>query len=137
MHKDLTEQAIDFLVQRRWPMLPSSGAQKKPSVPWKRFQKQLPTADQVRQWSRRFRPERWGLVTGEFAGIVVVDFDGEAGAELMRNWSINPHVRTGSGGFHCYVQHPGWHVPTLNAKSSKASWPWPGLDIRGDGGFAV
>jgi len=28
-------------------------------------------------------------------------------------------------------------VPTLNAKSGKNSWPWPGLDIRGDGGFAV
>lgn len=28
-------------------------------------------------------------------------------------------------------------MPTLNAKSGKVSWPWPGLDIRGDGGFAV
>jgi hypothetical protein len=25
----------------------------------------------------------------------------------------------------------------LNAKTSKRTWPWKGLDIRGDGGFAV
>jgi hypothetical protein len=55
----------------------------------------------------------------------------------MEKWGIKPHLRTGSGGFHCYLQHPGWRVPTLNAKSSKGSWPWPGLDIRGDGGFAI
>ena len=28
-------------------------------------------------------------------------------------------------------------MPTLNSKNGKSSWPWPGLDIRGDGGFAV
>jgi hypothetical protein len=77
------------------------------------------------------------LVTGELSGVVVVDFDGEAGRRLMQEWGICPHVRTGSGGYHWYVAHPGWHVKTLNAKTSKGSWPWPGLDIRGDGGFAV
>lgn len=118
-------------------MLPSAGHQKKPCVPWKRYQGQFPTADQLRQWDRKFRPERWGLVTGRLAGIVVVDFDGDAGQKLIKEWRIKPHVRTGSGGFHWYLRHPGWRVPTLNAKSSERSWPWPGLDIRGDGGFAV
>ena len=118
-------------------MLPSTGPEKKPCVGWKRFQEQLPTVDQLRQWGRKFRPERWGLVTGALAGVVVADFDGETGIALMQKWGIKPHLRTGSGGFHCYLQHPGWHVPTLNAKSGKVSWPWPGLDIRGDGGFAV
>ena len=76
-------------------------------------------------------------MTGKLAGIVVVDFDGEQGRRLMEKWGINPHVRTGSGGFHCYLRHPNWHVRTLNAKTGNVSWPWPGLDIRGDGGFAV
>jgi hypothetical protein len=107
------------------------------SVAWKEFQRQLPTPEQLREWGRRFNPKRWGLVTGELAGVVVVDFDGVEGIKWMQEWGINPHRRTGSGGFHCYVQHPDWKVPTLNAKASKRSWPWPGLDIRGDGGFAV
>jgi hypothetical protein len=133
----LTAQAIQLLVHRRWPMLPSTGPQKKPCVVWKQFQKQLPTVEDLRRWEQGFRPQRWGVVTGNLAGIIVADFDGEQGIQLMRNWGVKPHVRTGSGGYHWYLQHPGWHVATLNARSGKASWPWPGLDIRGDGGFAV
>ena len=91
----------------------------------------------MEDWARKFDPVRWGVVTGKGAGIVVVDFDGDAGREWMRLWGIHPHVATGSGGFHVYLKHPGWHVPTLNAKSSGRCWPWPGVDIRGDGGFAL
>jgi hypothetical protein len=133
----ITNHAIRLLVDRKWPMVPSAGQEKRPRVPWKRFQQQLPTVDQLREWNRKFKPERWGLVTGKLAGVVVVDFDGDEGIKLMREWRINPHVRTGSGGFHWYGIHPGWRVPTLNAKTGKLSWPWPGVDVRGDGGFAV
>ena len=118
-------------------MVPSTGLKKAPCVPWKMFQEQLPTTDQLRQWGCKFKPARWGLVTGKLAGVVVVDFDGDQGRALMQKWAIKPHVRTGSGGFHWYLGHPGWYVPTLNAKTGKQSWRWPGVDIRGDGGFAV
>jgi hypothetical protein len=137
MSADLTHQAIELLVKRRWPMIPSRGDSKGACVEWKRFQEQLPTVEELREWDQRLKPERWGLVTGKLSGVVVLDFDGEMGIELMRKWGIDPHVRTGSGGFHWYLLHPSWRVPTLNAKSGKKSWPWPGLDIRGDGGFAV
>ncbi len=133
----LIDQAITLLIDKRWAMVPSTGPKKSPCVLWKRFQGQLPTVDQLRQWNRTFKPERWGLVTGTLSRIVVVDFDGDLGRSLMEKWGIVPHVRTGSGGFHWYGLHPGWHVPTLNAKTSKQSWPWPGVDIRGDGGFAI
>jgi hypothetical protein len=118
-------------------MLPSKGASKGPCVNWKAYQERLPTTGQLREWGRRFNPARWGVVAGKLAGIVVVDFDGDAGCKLMKGWGIEPHLRTGSGGFHWYLQHSGWRVPTLNAKTSQRSWPWPGVDIRGDGGFAV
>jgi hypothetical protein len=137
MSAGLAEHAIEFLVGRHWPMLPSRGQQKKPCVSWKRFQTQLPTAGEIRAWQENFNPERWGVVTGITAGVIVADFDGDLGLALMQQWNIQPHVQTGSGGYHLYVRHPGWKVPTLNAKAGKVSWPWPGLDVRGDGGFAV
>jgi len=137
MAANLTDQAIQFLVKKRWPMVPSTGTSKGPCVEWKLFQKRLPTVEELRELGRRFKPERWGLVTGKLSGDVVVDFDGPEGIKLMQEWGIKPHRRTGSGGFHCHLRHPGWNVPTLNAKSGKKSWPWPGVDIRGDGGFAV
>jgi hypothetical protein len=118
-------------------MVPSTGSTKAPCVAWKRFQEQLPTVDLLRQWSREFTPERWGIVTGRLSRVVVTDFDGAEGRRQMREWHIEPHLRTGADGFHWYGVHPGWWVPTLNAKSSKNSWPWPGVDIRGDGGFAI
>jgi putative DNA primase/helicase len=56
----------------------------------------------------------------------------------MVKLGISPHRQTGSGGFHCDFEHPGWHVPTLNSKSKKELGErWPGLDIRGDGGYAI
>jgi hypothetical protein len=137
MSASLTDQAVRLLVERGFPMLPSKGVSKGPCVRWKEYQERLPTAEQIWKWGRKFDPERWGLVTGALAGIVVTDFDGDEGIKQMRMWAVNPHVRTGSGGFHWYLRHPGWRVPTLNAKTSKRSWPWKGLDIRGDGGFAV
>jgi hypothetical protein len=137
LNASLTDQAVRFLVERCWPMVPSAGMEKKPCVRWKKFQEQLPAVAQIREWGKKLKPQRWGLVTGRLAGVVVVDFDGEQGCKLMREWDIDPHVRTGSGGFHLYLQHPGWRVPTLNAKSGKVSWPWLGVDVRGDGGFAV
>jgi hypothetical protein len=137
MSNSLTDQAIRFLEELGLSMVPSRGLEKKPCVQWSRFQKQLPTVKQLREWSGPVTPDRWGFVTGQLSERVVVDFDGERGREWMRKWKIKPHLRTGSGGFHCHLLHPGWRVPTLNAKSGKVSWPWPGVDIRGDGGFAI
>jgi len=137
MGNHLVDQAIRFLEERGFPMVPSRGPQKKPCVPWKVFQNQLPTISQIREWERKYKPNRWGFVTGLMSGRVVIDFDGECGVDLMRKWRLNPHLRTGSGGYHCHISHPGWHVPTLNAQISKNSWRWTGVDIRGDGGFAV
>jgi len=134
--RSLIDQAIELLVTRRLPMLPSKGASKGACVKWKQYQERLPTVKELRKWEQNFNPERWGVVTGTLSGIVVVDFDGEAGRKLMEAWGVSPHVRTGSGGFHWYVKHPGWYVKTLNAQTSKNAWPWPGVDIRGDGGFA-
>jgi len=129
--------SVTGLLQAGLPMLPSAGRNKGPCVPWKEFQTRVPTTAELRAWKRVFKPERWGFVTGRLSGRIVIDFDGEHGRELMKKWDLKPHVRTGSGGYHCHLIHPGWRVPTLNAKSGKVSWPWPGVDIRGDGGFAV
>jgi Bifunctional DNA primase/polymerase, N-terminal len=102
-------------------------------VKWGEFQKKLPTINQLRRRQRAFSPDRWGIVTG--AVSKVVDFDGEQGPEWLQKWDLTQHVL--SGGAHVYFQHPGWRVPTLNAKSSKNTWPWPGVDVRADGDFAV
>jgi hypothetical protein len=83
-------------------------------------------------------PAGWAVITGQISGIVTLDFDGEAGRDLILQLNLRPHRRTGSGGFHVDVVHPGWHVPTYNVKSNRSmGHRWRGLDVRGDGGYAV
>ena len=47
----LIDDAIDLLVQRRWPMLPSRGAKKGPCVGWKQFQNEVPYENQLHEWT--------------------------------------------------------------------------------------
>lgn len=77
------------------------------------------------------------IATGEASGLVIVDVDRKhGGLDTLRQLeeAYGPlgtyKVRTGSGGLHFYFRHPG--VPIRN----KAGL-FPGVDIRGDGGYVV
>jgi hypothetical protein len=78
-----------------------------------------------------------GLRTGAVSGLVVLDVDGPTGQASLRSL-VDRHgsfraawVRTGSGGWHAYLAHPGTEVP------NSASRLGASLDIRGDGGYVV
>ena len=104
---------------------------------WKTLQSTRPEPAEIQTWLK-FRPASWAICTGAVSGVIIFDFDGEAGLETMRAWNIKPHVRTGSGGFHWYVTHPGHYIKTLNRKSApELGKLFPGLDIRADGGYAI
>lgn len=108
----------------------------KPS--WQKLQTTRPHADEVLVWAQEKTVTGFAVVTGLISQIFVLDFDGEQGIQLMRKFNLEPHVQTGSGGFHVYVRHPGWKITTFNSKSKKKiTNEWNGLDLRGDGGYAV
>jgi putative DNA primase/helicase len=125
-------------VAHGWAIIPVD-RNKRPRVPeWASFQSARPTLEQVERWYAELHPDAWAVITGAISGIIALDFDGAAGAETMHRYRILPHVRTGSGGAHEYVEHPGFRVPTLNGRSKLALQQLlPGTDIRGDGGIAV
>lgn len=73
---------------------------------------------------------------GAPSGIVVLDVDPRSGgdaADLIRRYQLPPSawVRTGSGGWHLYYRHPGGYLPCSQSRLA------PGVDVRGDGGYAV
>jgi hypothetical protein len=111
---------------------------RKTKAVWKPFQSRRATDGELAIWIAG-RPPAWAIITGKVSGAVVLDYDGEDGRRLVNQWGVQPHVRTGSGGFHHYVQHPGFRVKTLNAEQSRNLYGkrWPGLDVKGDGGYAI
>jgi hypothetical protein len=91
----------------------------------------------IRAWWARCPRANVGIRTGAASGLVVLDVDGDAGIASLRAL-VRAHghlpaawARTGSGGWHRYMAHPGEHVGNSQGQLGA------GLDIRGDGGYVV
>ncbi len=91
----------------------------------------------VDRWWATYPEANVGIRMGAESGLMLLDIDGEAGRtsteallERYEGFSV-AWVRTGSGGWHAYMAHPGVKV------SNSAGRLGPGLDVRGDGGYAV
>ena len=127
----------EWAIEQGWSILPC-GMNKRPMIrSWKPFQTRRATKEELAAW-RRLNPPAWAVVTGKVSGRITLDFDGEAGRLTMEGLNIKPHRRTPSGGFHADFEHPGGRVPTLSSKSKMdLGARWPGLDVRGDGGYAI
>ncbi len=120
----------------KWSIIPTQG-NKRPQFSWKEYQTRKPSDEEFDSWMGR-NPPCWAVITGAISGIVVLDFDGPQGCDLVHKWNVKPHVQTPSGGYHLYLIHPGFSIQTLNSKSKRAlGVKYPGLDIRGDGGYAL
>lgn len=134
----LEQMGLEAL-NRNWSFITCT-AEKEPLRAWKRYQTERPTRQDLNRWVNdpTKKPDCLAVVTGAISGLIVLDFDGEAGQKLVETFGLLPHVRTGSGGYHVYFKHPGHLVKTLNSKSKKALGDeFPGLDIRADGGYAI
>lgn len=115
------------------------GPDKKPLIPWKQYQEQFCTNAEFKAWEK-LKPACWAMVTGKLSGIITLDFDGQPGLEtfdkIICGTLCYEHRYTPSGGLHMDYVHPGWPVRTLNSKMyAELGRRWPGLDIRGDGGY--
>src|SRR5256884_1842383 len=127
----------DVVTRLGWSVIPV-GIDKKPLFSWKKYQSEHASIEQINQWQKQYNPPAWAVITGSISKLIILDGDGEAGRETFERLGISPHRQTGSGGLHSDFGHPGWFVPTLNSKSKiELGERWPGLDIRGDGGYAV
>lgn len=98
---------------------------------WKQFQTTLPTPDELLDMADSTHSS-WAIVTGKVSGVIVLDFDGDDAEKLVEEIGLSPHVRTGSGGYHIYIKHPGWWIKTVSGLGI-----YPNLDVRGDGGYAI
>lgn len=98
--------------------------------------------DLIRQWWSRWPDANPGARTGRASGVFVLDVDADgfdaldelAASRGAYNWSPDTWtVRTGNLGAHLYFRHPGAHLKVRTTAGVIA----PGVDVRGDGGYAV
>ena len=75
--------ALDFVTKRECSVIPVA-RDKRPLVKWEEFQKRRPTEEEVESWWTRWPDANIAIVTGRISGLVVVDADGAAGLEWMK-----------------------------------------------------
>lgn len=114
-----------------YSVIPLKVRGKEPLIAWQEYQKRLPTEAEVRAWWDKYPQANIGIVTGKVSGIGVVDVDGPEGMKEARRLGFtSPLVSlTGKGRQLIYKHTEG----TL----CNAVRKYPGIDIRGDGGYVV
>lgn len=136
----MLDAALKYL-EMEWPVFPVllTGTDKKPLVAWKRFQNELPTADEVRAWWTKWPNAGIGVATGKLAGFFAVDldrykqnFNEEKALALIPDNLNTPTTQTLRGGNHLLLAMP----EDFEVRNS-ASEIEPGIDIRGEGGYIV
>ena len=90
--------------------------------------------DQIAEWWERWPEANLGIATGPLSGVWVLDVDDLDGLDSMvAEHGELPHTltaQTGSGGQHWWFTHPDEQI------ANRAGF-WPGLDVRGEGGYVV
>jgi hypothetical protein len=123
--------------KRGWCLLPVQARGKRPLIKaWP--QAATCAVEKIEVWARHFPNCNWGVATGMRSGIFILDIDGPAGEDALRVYArTGCHVPTTLGvltgnGRHLYFRYPvGSGIRNSAGKLSR------GLDIRGNGGFAV
>jgi hypothetical protein len=114
------------------------GANKRPLVEWKEYQKRLPTRAEVEAWFTEFPHAGVGIITGPVSGgLLVVDVDGAKNPflddpERKASLSVGAIQKTPSGGRHFLMRCPAG--VTIKNSASKLAHK---VDIRCDGGYIV
>ncbi len=133
MENKMLNAALEYL-KLEWNVIPV-GANKRPpeGFSWKQYQTERVTEAHVREWWTRYPNFGIAVITGKISGIIVLDVDTKHKRD-PKDFDIPATVtaRTQSGGWHYYFRYPGEHIPNSGGKLFGE-----GVDVRGDGGYAV
>ena len=107
---------------------------KKPFVQWTDFQKRRATKEEIKKWFSQWPKANVGIVTGKISGVFVIDCDSQEAYEkiqaMLPECFLTAIVKTPRG-YHLYFAYASENT------ISNAAGILPGVDIRGDGGYAI
>jgi len=103
--------------------------------------------NQIGAWWTRWPNANIGIATGAESGLLVIDVDNKHGAdgdETLREMEATLgklpdswEALTPNGGRHLYFRYPADSGISIHAYKADRGDPWPGIDIRGQGGYVV
>lgn len=136
---DLLHENVRQAAERGWKLLPVTARCKKPPLIKAWPQRATSELVQLERWARTHQGCNWAVATGSQSGTWVLDIDGEWGrkslVEFDRLGMSLPNaltVATPGGGAHLYFQYSSDFPVRCSVKRLA-----PGLDVRGDGGYAL
>lgn len=112
-------------------VIPLKPGEKTPLLPsWKEYQNRRPTEAEILAWWTKCPNANVGIVTGLISGVAVVDLDGPEGLKQAESLGLKSRVSSITGrGKHLWYR--------TESVISNAVRTYPGIDIRGDGGYVV
>lgn len=120
------------LLSLGYSVIPLKPKSKEPLIPWKEFQSRLATSNEVKDWFQKTPTANIGIVTGKVSCVAVVDLDGPDGLASALKLGLSSSLVSLTGNGKQLWHHLGGDVLVQNAVRK-----YPGLDIRGDGGYVV
>jgi hypothetical protein len=135
----LGRAALD-LADRRWLVIPCEPHGKRP-LTLHGVNDATSSPDTIRGWWSRWPDANIGVATGRVSGLVVLDVDPRnGGAESLARLQTEhgslprtPTALTGGGGAHYLFAHPG--AGEVRCRNGLPGYP--GIDLKGDGGYVV
>lgn len=125
-----------WYIKAGWEIFPVKPSDKTPLVKW--AEEATRNEKTVREWINRWPNMNIGVATGKRSGFFALDIDAGHGGEesllaLVAEYGKIPDTNvslTGGGGQHYLFVHPGGEIRNSAGK-------FPGIDVRGDGGYIV
>lgn len=72
--KEIFLKSAEYYIEHEMSIIPVSKS-KIPLIPWKQYQEERATLDQVDKWLDEYPDMQLGVVTGKISSIIVVDIE--------------------------------------------------------------
>jgi len=125
--KTVLSSALHYLETLNWSVIPLS-PDKKPIVPWEKYQKERANRDQIMEWFTEKKAPMVGIVTGRISNLAVIDFDSKDNIEALMEFENECVVETPRG-YHVYFQYKDGLTNRTNLMEK--------VDVRAEGGYVV
>ena len=97
--------------------------------------------EKIREWWKKWPRANIGMATGSGSGVWVLDIDTPKGGQESLDTNLEEitgssiESETGGGGRHLFFRLPGRSQGQV--KSTTNLNKWPGIDVRGEGGYVI